>query len=134
MSALSGPRWIDPHDGWYAPTSSMTRSKGPSRRPMSPNSGVRPVSPLKKTRRRPVSMTHDDQSVAVGRAEAPAREVARGRRVEAGARPTAALSHQSSSVMRSGATPHASRCAPTPSDVTNGTSRFASARIVVWSR
>ena len=39
-------------------------------------------------------------------------------------------SHQSSSMMRSGRTPHASRCAPTPSDVTNGTSPW---RVRGWS-
>ncbi len=39
-------------------------------------------------------------------------------------------SHQSSSVMRSGATPKASRCAPTPSEVTNGTPMRASSLIV----
>ena len=33
-------------------------------------------------------------------------------------------SHQSSSVMRCGGTPQASRCAPTPSEVTKGTSRL----------
>ena len=40
------------------------------------------------------------------------------------------LSHQSSSMMRSGGTPHASRRAPTPSEVTNGTSSLANARML----
>jgi len=37
------------------------------------------------------------------------------------ARGNANDSHQSSSKMCCGGTPHASRCAPTPSEVTNGT-------------
>ena len=48
-SALSGPRWMSPQEGWKAPTSSITRSKGPSRSRMRPYSVVRPVSPMKKT-------------------------------------------------------------------------------------
>jgi hypothetical protein len=31
FSALSGPRWMSPQDGWKAPTSSITRSNGPRR-------------------------------------------------------------------------------------------------------
>lgn len=44
---------------------------------------------------------------------------------------TVVLSHQSSSMMRSGGTPHASRCAPTPSEVMKGTFNAASARMLM---
>ena len=64
-SALTGPRWISPHDGWKAPTSSMTRSNGPSRSRIVAYSVVRPVSPLKNTECRGERMTIDDHSVAL---------------------------------------------------------------------
>ena len=44
--------------------------------------------------------------------------------VSSGVRQPRAISHQSSSTMRSAGTPQASRCAPTPSEVTKGTSRL----------
>ena len=41
-SAFSGPRWMSPHAGWNAPTSSITRSKGPRRVADSPYCGSGP--------------------------------------------------------------------------------------------
>ena len=41
-SALAGPRWMSPHDGWNAPTSSITRSNGPSRSRIASYSVVSP--------------------------------------------------------------------------------------------
>ena len=62
-SAFSGPRWMSPQAGWNAPISSITRSNGPSRCADLGVSGVRPVSPLKKTLCRAPRITHDDHNV-----------------------------------------------------------------------
>ena len=113
-SAFLGPRWMSPHAGWNAPTSSMTRSNGPSRSRIVRYSVVNPVSPLKNTACRGERMTSEDHKVAL-RSWRPRPE-----KCCDGAAVTMSPvfgnrcdSHQSSSTMRSGRTPQASRCAPT---------------------
>src|SRR5215469_14813484 len=122
---------MSPHEGCHAPTSSMVRSNGPSRSRITWYSVVRPVSLLKNTACRGECTTSEDQSVELRVL------IVRPEKCWEGAAVTlrSALgskydSHQSSSTMRSGATPHASRCAPTPSEVTNGTVCFLNCRIV----
>src|SRR5690349_136879 len=92
---------------------------------------VSPVSPLKKTECFCERMTSDDHNVALRSFKPRPEKCCDGAAVmitsELGIR---CDSHQSSSVMRSGCTPQYSRCAPTPSDVTNGMLVFPSARIV----
>src|SRR4029434_2584502 len=92
---------------------------------------VSPVSPLKKMLCRGERMTSEDQRVALRsfqpRPEKCCDGAAVTMRSEFG---NACDSHQSSSTMRSGGTPQASRCAPTPSEVRNGTLLFTSARMV----
>lgn len=63
-SAFWGPRWMSPQAGWNAPTSSITRSNGPSRSRIVRYSVVRPVSPLKNTACRGERMTSEDHKVA----------------------------------------------------------------------
>jgi len=126
---------MSPHAGWKAPTSSITRSNGPSRSRIVAYSVVSPVSPLKNTAWRGVRIASDDHSVALRSFSARPEKCCAGAAVTVrSAFGSVCDSHQSSSVIRAGATPHASRCAPTPSDVTNGTSCRASSRIVGWSR
>lgn len=91
------------------------------------------MSPLKKTRCRSVAMTHDDQSEAFV-VPGPRPEKWRAGVAWNVSGPTLALSHQSSSTMRSAGTPHDWRWDPTPSDVTKGAPSLASARMVGRSR
>src|ERR1700733_3569145 len=92
---------------------------------------VSPVSPLKKTAWRCERITSEDHSVELRFFRPRPEKCCDGVAVT-----VSALfgnwydSHQSSSAMRSGGTPQNSRCAPTPREVTNGTSRAASSRIV----
>jgi hypothetical protein len=92
---------------------------------------VSPVSPLKKVVCRGPASTIDDHSVVFLPPMPRPEKCCDGAAEIASPRPTSTLSHQSSSMIRFAATPHASRCAPTPSDVTKGTSRFASSTMVV---
>ena len=95
---------------------------------------VRPVSPLKNTAWRDERITIDDHSVALRSCRPRPEKCCDGAAVTVRSVPgTRCDSHQSSSTMRSRRHAPASRCAPTPSDVTNGTSRlrqFADRRIV----
>lgn len=89
---------------------------------MASYSVVRPVSPLKKTRCCAVRTTIDDHRVALRSFKPRPEKCCDGAAVTSTAPPgRVKLSHQSSSVMRSAGTPQASRCAPTPSEVTMGT-------------
>ncbi len=98
---------------------------------MRPYSVVRPVSPLKNTECLAVRITRDDQSVALRSFSPRPLKCCEGAAVTLSSPPGRVwCSHQSSSVIRSAGTPKASRCAPTPSEVTKGTPVFASARTV----
>ena len=90
------------------------------------------MSPLKNTACFGVRITIDDHSVALRSFRPRPEKCCDGAAVTASSAPgSVCVSHQSSSVMRSGAMPNASRCAPTPSEVTNGTRLWvASSRIV----
>src|SRR5882762_745748 len=92
---------------------------------------VSPVSPLKNTECFCVRMASDDHSVVLRSFSPRPEKCCEGAAVmvrsELG---NVCDSHQSSSVMRCGCTPKASRCAPTPKEVTKGTSDFASSLIV----
>ena len=116
---------MSPQAGWNAPTSSMTRSNGPSRSRIVAYSAVSPVSPLKNTACRGERITSDDHSVALRSFRPRPEKCCDGAAV--------IVSSAVGSAMRLppvelgdalGRTPQASRCAPTPSDVTNGTSRL----------
>jgi hypothetical protein len=123
---------MSPHAGCQAPISIIATSNGPRRSPIVLYSEVRPVSPLKKTAWRVDRMANDDHSVALRSPSPRPEKCCEGAAVTTTSVPGMRCdSHQSSSTMRSGATPHASRCAPTPSDVTIGTVLCrASVRIV----
>src|SRR6516162_9470877 len=129
--AFSGPKCMSPQEGWNAPTSSITRSKGPQRSRMLWYSVVRPVSPLKNTVCRGERITSEDQSVELRlpgvRPEKCCEGVAVTVSYEFG---SVYDSHQSSSKICCRGTPHDSRCAPTPSEVTKGMRRLRSCRIV----
>src|SRR6266566_3912809 len=115
---------MSPHPGWNAPTSSITRSNGPSLWRISSYSVVSPVSPLKKNECFDPVTTNDDQSVKLRPDKPRPEKCCDGAAVNVSPPfGSSARSHQSSSVMRSAGTPQDSRCAPTPSDVKNGTSR-----------
>src|SRR6185503_6179257 len=122
---------MSPQDGWKAPTSSMTRSNGPSRSRIDAYSVVSPVSPLKNTACCGERTTIDDHSVALRSFKPRPEKCCDGAAViTTSLFGTRCDCHQSSSVMRSGGTPQACKCAPTPSDVTNGTSCLANWQIV----
>src|SRR4051812_40648548 len=108
----------------------MTRSKAPKCWRIAEYSGVSPVSPLKKTEWVGPRTTKDDHNVELRlprpRPEKCCDGAAHTDRPVPG---TGACSHQSSSVMRSAGTPQACKCAPTPSEVKNGTLRLASSRM-----
>src|SRR5271170_4533390 len=92
---------------------------------------VKPVSPLKNTACLGERIASDDHSVALRSFNPRPEKCCDGDAVNT----TPVLgsvndSHQSSSVIRSVDTPQYSRCAPTPSDVTNGTRVLARARMV----
>src|SRR6188768_2203613 len=109
----------------------MTKSNLPKRREISAYSGVRPVSPLKKTQCFGPRTTIDDQSVALREPKPRPEKCCDGAASIVSPVPgTSACSHQSSSVIRSAGTPQACKCAPTPSEVKNGTSRLASSTMV----
>src|SRR6478736_1156560 len=122
---------MSPHASWNAPTSNITKSNAPKRCAISAYSGVSPVSPLKNTLCFGPRTTIDDQSVALREPKPRPEKCWDGAAlIETPVPGTSACSHQSSSVMRSAGTPQACKCAPTPSDVKNGTSRLASCKIV----
>ena len=123
---------MSPQAGWNAPTSSITRSNGPSRSRIASYSVVRPGVAAEEHRVPLASgSTSDDHSVALRSFRPRPEKCCDGAAVTVSpAFGSRCDSHQSSSMMRSGRTPQASRCAPTPSEVTNGTSRFASSRMV----
>src|SRR6267154_774366 len=114
-----------------APTSSITTSNGPSCSRIDRYSVVKPVSPLKNTECLGERIATDDHNVEL-RPFSPRPEKC----CDGAAVNTTPVfgnvndSHQSSSVMRSVCTPQYSRCAPTPSEVTNGTLVLARARMV----
>src|SRR5689334_11100715 len=92
---------------------------------------VSPVSPLKKKPWRSPRSANDDQAVVLRMPGARPEQCCDGAALTCARPPaTGALSHQSSSVMRSSAIPHDSRCAPTPKLVKNGTSVLASSKMV----
>src|ERR1700677_1781136 len=131
FKALSGPKWMSPQAGGKAPISSITTSNGPSRSRIDRYSVVNRVSPLKNTKCFGERIANDDQSVALRSFNPRPEKCCDGAAVNT----TPVLgtvydSHQSSSVIRSVGTPQYSRCAPTPSDVTNGTAVLAKARMV----
>src|SRR5438034_2896904 len=92
---------------------------------------VRPVSPLKKTACRSVRTTKEDHSVELRLRRPRPEKCCEGAAVTvSSAFGSLCDSHQSSSTMRPGLTPQYSRCAPTPSEVTNGKSPLAISWIV----
>src|ERR1700732_696777 len=122
---------MSPHAGGNAPTSSMTRSEGPSLLRIAWYSLVRPVSPLKNTVWCAERRTNADHNVELRLFGVRPEKCCEGAAVTVRAAPGSVCdSHQSSSMMFSGRTPHASRCAPTPREVTNGTLRFLNWRMV----
>ena len=98
---------------------------------MTAYSVVNPVSPLKNTACRRDRMESDDHNVALRSFNARPEKCCDGAAVTVrSAFGSVCDSHQSSSMIRCGGTPHASRWEPTPSKVTKGTSRRANSRIV----
>src|SRR5437773_10359071 len=106
FSAFSGPRCMSPHEGWRPPTSSITRSNGPSRSRIVWYSVVRPVSPLKKTACRSVRTTKEDHNVELRLRRPRPEKCCEGAAVTvSSAFGSLCDSHQSSSTIRSGLTP-----------------------------
>src|ERR1700730_11608563 len=122
---------MSPQAGQKAPTSSITTSNATSRSGMNAYSVAKPVSPLKNTECLGERIASDDHSVELRLFNPRPEKCCDGAAVNT----TSVFgkgsdSHQSSSVIRSAGTPQYSRCAPTPSDVTNGTLVLARARMV----